>query len=497
VNDLIAVSRVYECLAACEVHRYRISHEPFNTFCLRLQRLQHALNELGDDEYWRPILQYLCRFRYLASATPSPFNDPGIFSPTTCGNIEELLSSRGPHLYPDFAVQTLALLDLHRDLAATIANPLLSAISERLTDVSTLLVRESGLVARTEHILASCGRAVRAVAPVRLKSLDCLTHLIVVGPARWYPEYVFTAPRARRIDLLQYTWMRDKPVNLTSFLVLPGKTPRRGPAIAPYQDETIDMIDADAVLPLVNWQQIVQTARETAEETQDDVDARLFILESGRAVFLEADEQATARTIDVNNEEQPVQRVAVTELTPGMFVLLRTSGGGDYVVPVADRILGTSAENVRTQQRQWKQRLRELAKTEGITAISRRLREHGSRIAGIVNVRNWMSERSIKTANYEDFAAIMAVIGEAQRAKDFWNSMCVIDRAHRKAGFHISKLLLKQVKATDLRELELQGTLEFTLPEEEGGSITAFRIEQIAPDLYRIPVTRIGHVFYT
>jgi hypothetical protein len=496
VNVLAAVERVYDCATSCELQRHRIKHDRFTAFCLGLQQLQNALGDLTEDGYWRPILRYLCRFRYLASATPAAFSDPEMFSPHTSNSIEEFLSSRGRYLYPNLAAQALALLNLHREIAATATtNPLLDAITERLTEASALLVRETGLLARTQRVLLGFSSSVRVLAPLHLNGLACVDHLIIVGPARWYPEYVFTAPRAQRIELLQYTWMRDRRIEPTSFIDMPATIKRR--SFLMYQDDGEEMIDSDAILPAVNWQQIVQTARTAVDPNQDEVDARIFVLDGGRAVFLEADEQATARIIDVNDEDQPVRRIGVTELTTGMFVLLRTSGGGDYIVPIADRILGANAETVRAQQRRWKQQLRELVRIEGVPVVARMLRDRGSRIASETNVRNWMAERSIKTAAYEDFVAIMEVIGEAARAKEYWNTMCVIDRAHRRAGFYISKLLLKQVKTGNLNELVQRGMLEFTLPDEEAGSIAAFRIEQVSPDIYRVPVTRIGHVFRT
>lgn len=495
MNDLAPIVSVYDCAATCELDRQRVRHEPFGTFCLRLQRFQTALGDAVGDGYWRPILQYLCRFRYLASATPSAFDDPALFSPQTCRDIRGLLTSQGRHLYPVLAAQALALLQLHQDVAATTTNPLLNAITERLTGASVVLVRETGLIARTQFNITGVRPPVHVVGPQYLKGFTCVDHLIVVGPARWYPEYVFTAPRARRIEVLHFSWMRDKRIEPTSFIATPAET-KHGPLLQ-SQDNNEEMIDPDAILPTVDWQQIVQTARTSADQNQDEVDVRLFSLNGGYAVFLEADEQATVRIIDPNSDEQPVQRMSVTELIPGTFVLLRTSGGGDYIVPIANRILGANSETVRAQQRHWKQQLRKLVGIEGVPAVARTLRDRGSRIASEINLRNWMAERSIKTAAREDFAAIMEVIGEGTHTTEYWNTMCLIDRAHRRAGFYISKLLLKQVKAANLSELDQRGTLEFTLPDEEGGSITAFRIEQIAPDIYRIPVTRIGHVLYT
>ena len=38
-----------------------------------------------------------------------------------------------------------------------------------------------------------------------------------------------------------------------------------------------------------------------------------------------------------------VRRTPVDELEPGMYLLLRTAGGGDYIAPLADRLMGQRA----------------------------------------------------------------------------------------------------------------------------------------------------------
>lgn len=493
MTDLLAIERLYKCAASCEVYRHRVHHESFATFCVGLQRFQHDLGEASEDGYWQPILRYLCRFRFRASATPIPFNDPSIFSPSVCANIEALLS-RGRYVYPDLAARALELTKLHQEIAAVPANPLLDAILDRLTEKTAVLVKEVALITPTERVFGS-SLSVRVLAPINMQGLICADHLIVVGPPRWYPHYVFSAPRSPRIDLLRYSWMRNGRVDYPGFVCDQSQSKRKSHFLC--EEDVAATIDPEAILPSLNWQHIVQTARAFAENGLDEVDARLFVLDGGNAVFLEADEEATARVINPRSDEQPVRRVPVTELTAGTYVLLRTSGGGDYVRPLADRFLGSQAKKARDLQQSWKMRLRQKVRDESALEVAIRLLDLGSRIANETNVRNWMSERSIKTAAYEDFVAIMQLIGEAPRAKECWDTMTIIDRAHRKAGFSISKLLLKQVKAANLQEIAQRGRLDFTLPDVEGGSITAFRIDQIAPDIYRIPVTRLGHIIQT
>src|SRR2546429_6140600 len=42
-----------------------------------------------------------------------------------------------------------------------------------------------------------------------------------------------------------------------------------------------------------------------------------------------------------------------------LFRSLRAGGGGDFIIPIADRILGAKAESRRRFQRLWKAKLRE------------------------------------------------------------------------------------------------------------------------------------------
>ena len=190
-------------------------------------------------------------------------------------------------------------------------------------------------------------------------------------------------------------------------------------------------------------------------EEEEYVSARLFQLEGEIVVPLDAAERAKATVLELTHEEDdPVQRIPVSRIEAGMFLLVRTGGGGEYIVLVADGVLGAHATRAREIQRDWKDRLRRKVRQNSLHQVVQQLKDYGSKRANDVNVRNWMSYTSIKTEDPEDFRAIMKLIGLADRCEDHWNTMELIDSAHRRAGHLIRQQLLEEVRKTDLQDLE-------------------------------------------
>ena len=221
-----------------------------------------------------------------------------------------------------------------------------------------------------------------------------------------------------------------------------------------------------------------------------------FQLEGEIVVPLDAAEGANATVLMLNEDEaDPVQRVPVNDIQPGMFLLVRTGGGGEYVVLVADRILGEHSDRAREVQRDWKDRLRRRVRQDGLPLVVRVLKDHGSRRANHANVRNWMSFRRIKTADPKDFQGIMRLIGLVDRFDDYWTTMTLIDRAHRSAGHLIRRQLLAAVRNADLRDLEKLGRMDFDLPGVEGVHLSAVRIQSVHPQTFEVDVAGLGHPF--
>jgi hypothetical protein len=144
-------------------------------------------------------------------------------------------------------------------------------------------------------------------------------------------------------------------------------------------------------------------------------------------------------------------------------------------------------------QEHWKGLLRRAVSTKGLLAVSIELLDYESRRANETNVRNWMSSRSIRPQDDEDFRAIMRLIGLEGKEQEYQDAAEQIESAHKKAGFYIREQLLTQVEKANLKELHKRGFLDFELPEADGGSLTAFRIEHISPEIFSIPISRTGH----
>jgi hypothetical protein len=221
-------------------------------------------------------------------------------------------------------------------------------------------------------------------------------------------------------------------------------------------------------------------------------------LEGDQVVFLEAEQGATALVLDLEEaEDHRLARVATSDLTAGMYVLLRAAGGGDYIIPVADAQLGAQAEQLRAMQREWKARLREVVRRSSLFEVSVRLLDLRSRRADETNLRRWIWERSIRPNDRADFDAIMALIGLEAHSEQYWRAMERIDRAHLKAGQVIRRELLTQVRQADLSRLEASGSMEFEIPGVVAGSLVACRVLMVSDNIVNVPSWQLGRPIAT
>ncbi len=180
------------------------------------------------------------------------------------------------------------------------------------------------------------------------------------------------------------------------------------------------------------------------------------------------------------DDQDRIDQVRVRDIGIGSAIVLRREGGGkDFIADVADALMGETAVELRTAQKRWKTVLREtVRKLGGVPNVEDTLRRRGIRAK---NVRYWMSPENIRTQSRDDFRILMNLIG-IEEPDILWQQMGRIDRAHRKAGARIRDMLLEEVRNADLSTLEGDGFMDFELPTEGAGTLTAFRVEGKAPD---------------
>lgn len=500
------VSNVYACSRQLSIVPHLISFPELGKFSLNLKRLMKRLGESLEDPYWAGFIRPLKRYQFDLSAAPWPAQGIQEYTRECQRNATEQLQ-RCHLMYPALVEPASELVATLNAIASCDHDPVLEELQTIASGVqdgqrAAIIITESRLVSiAREAITKSLAYAQWPVlVPRNVRRLDTYDWFVVIGSPSWYrrAKYIFSAPRASAIHVLCYDWMsiqwQPKPV-----LAAPVKGSSQARQIRIDYTPLVPGVSDEDVIPLMaDIDSVLQRAERESSSDRDyqRVDARLLVLEGDKGVFIEAEGDATVLVIDLNQgAEQRVRRIVYRNVEPGMYILLRTESGGDYIVPVADQILGNKAEELRERQQTWKARLRLAVREHGIDEMVEALRNHGSTVASYQNLRNWMQDRTIATSDPQDFLAIMKVVGLLDEAQSNWDSMRTIRQAHQKAGRKIRRQLVEQVSKSDLVELERIGLMEFTLDEKTGGSLTAYRIKSMAERTVEVLPHRIDTPF--
>ena len=363
-------------------------------------------------------------------------------------------------------------------------------------------------LARTANL-----RNARVVSPSQLCGRHLCKTLAAIGPCGWFPEHVFSAPRAAAIHVISPRWIRDSwkpgPIflhnsdksgsrNLNHRI---GAMPRVGGETRPENHTSTDLLPIDLLPPMPTFDGNGRPFAGQSGGGEETVPARLCHLSGQRVVFVAADDGSSSLIIDTSEMgNTTVRRVPVGELEPGHYLLLRTSGGGDFIAPLADRIMGDLAEKRRSEQLEWKQRLisaaterfGQVGRWDLAARVSAKLQSQALSRVRPANVHYWMSSKCIRPRKIEDFVAILTFAGLRERSQKLWSAMGDIDRAHRQAGHAIRRMLLHKIAATSLEPLERDGEMVFELGGEDGGTLSAFEITAIAAEDYEVPADQIG-----
>lgn len=493
---------LYAVARDAQVKRHRVVHPALSELAIAIGRLRGALREELEDPFWIDVIRYLRVFMFVISGTPLPLNDPALgLGPM----VDRLLDRVGPieDTHPPYAAFVRETIDrmimVGRSGDDQLGDAIRAELKDTRGDVLVLLRKAARVAAVQERLTVSAGARIHVGTSQLLAQEEVYQRIVAVGPSRWFME-ALGAPRAPLVDLFRFSWVRDQSTP-APLLVGSRSRPRglngTGPQVEEERSEADDLPE-DFLEPRVAWSQIHERVLKAASEegqASEEVEARLFLLADSHAVYVEAEEGAKSYVLDPTAElDERVVLLPADELTAGMFLILRTEGADDRTA-LADRIMGARANVLRERQRMWKERLREQIRASGPDAVVRRLREAGSARASRANLRNWAASRSIRTRDYVDFLAIMRVIDQESEAPGIWEEMASIASAHRQAGQHVRAVLIRRMEKADLTGLDAEGRVDFEAPDLGGGTLTVFRVEEVAPEPLLIPENRVDRPF--
>ena len=498
---------IFSCQSETKVKVHSISSPNLQIFNRNVSQFFKTLGEDGQDDYWSPIVREIKRFRFDLSAAPLSQKEI-----TTKGEaLHKLLRSKVAQSKLVYSPEQSEMLSQLAGQANQLANireqslldSLIQLVNTKGKDEAAIAICEPRLISEVEEAIRVTQNlyGIEIVSPVNLREAKCFSRLIIFGSPLWFPEFVFSSPRAKEIHVIKHKWISGKwepELVLLSPYKFTGSR-NRGLTI---DDEPADLgeLILEDFLPSIDIKEIQDKATEQLINLVNDEDeiviARLFLLENDWAVFLEADDSSSVDVIDLDEEvTKRVRRVQVREIQPGIYILLRTEGGGNYIVPVADRLMGKFKEMARSEQKKWKVLLREQVKDKGEKEVISELRRLGSSRATEGNLAHWISLRGIKTEHFEDFRAIMRLIGLEKEAQKLWETMNEIRKAHSRAGFKIREMLLDQVNKCDLEKLRRHGIMEFELVDQGAGSLSAFRVKEVSRETTEVIQWRVGEPF--
>jgi hypothetical protein len=421
-------------------------------------------------------------------------------------------------LYPGSHTALASLLQKLESLSAETGSPFIAPLESlhgQSGGLSVLLRNPRFNQAVAEFFTSSSTLQNATVISARqLQKAQMCDVLVAIGSCMWFPDYVFSAPRAAQIHVVSFRWIRDPwkpgPVflhgadssagkNLEHYV---GALPQLRSQTPPRVKTMPYLRPMDLLPPLPHFGTAGSRIAGGQPHINDDtILARLCHMSGNRAVFVSFDEGASSLVIDTKETGNSIlRRVPADELEPELYLLLRTSGGGDFIAPLANRILGSLAAERRSQQAEWKDRLVTAAQNRFGTLTRREL---AARLASDLRMLNlsevrpanvfyWMSSKCIHPRNEEAFAAILAFAGLADRTQELWAAMGEIYRAHKRAGQVIRKMLLHKILTSSLMPLERDGEMTFDLGEKDGGTISAFQIMGISNEEFEIPADHIG-----
>jgi hypothetical protein len=485
-------AELYETAAALTVDRVCVEDAGLRSFSLGLQRFLGQLGADADDPYWKPVLARLRRARWELATVPLPLAHASLGLRDSAHFVAGCLRTC-ESVFPAHAEAAIELERALADISERESDPLGAAAAE-LCKVfgSTVVILRDGRHAGAveERFAAAPNVTVRAPAELDASS-RVYDRAVAIGPSSWFPRPVFAAPRAREIYVVQFDWLRDPPMDVA---ILPH--PEAGEQASwrgmPGYDGARPgggSMPAGELLPVTDWVAIAAgTGARSGQDAgrPDTVNAYLFLLASEQAIYVEADERSRAYIVELGTSKE-LHMVPTRSILPGTYMVTRVGGDGDYIPAIADSLLGEDAGRLRREQERWTAGLQQLVASMGMQAVAARLRAEGSPRANSGNVRRWASGDSIRTENYEDFLAIMRVIGLGEEAARVWQDMDLIDQAHLRAGQRVRALLNREIMKADTGELQRQGWQDYDVEEIEGeGALRVARVEARDPDLVRV-----------
>ncbi|EIJ78322.1 hypothetical protein PB1_12199 [Bacillus methanolicus PB1] len=507
MNSFQAVNTIYEIANKYELHFHRLQHYSLRNFSTALYHLEKAISrsQLSHDLLLGDLISNFRKYRFYVVASLISFDNYNTFLDK---NKLEQLYNRCRLLFPNILDELENCYMAFESLIKSDENPVLHYIKENIdTRLYTgVILKATSDYEATKQLIESLSvqSQCKLIGSQVLKTNTFFEQLIVIGPSRWFPNFIYNSPHAPKIHTVTYKWLERK---FQEESYLEGETTKStifsGRCVTyhdPFfqRDELEEVIFDTNIEKTVDYSHLEQEIKAKKQKNENDekdiVAARLVILSGNKGIFFEDVSLKNIFSIYSDSDGFTIGRTSINEIEPNSYVLVRTGTKQDLIRTKADEIIGISAQTYRKFHMRWKNRLKKIVQRNGIGSVHLALKKLGVKNPTEANIRNWMSEDNIMPASETDFKAILEFVKLGEDESKHIKVAKLLRRAHQEAGSLIRKKLIEEIKNTDLSSLELRGEHVFNLPDEKGVAFTAYRVEHISEQNYYIPSDELKEV---
>ena len=203
---------VYGNASRCEIVRHWVDHPMLADVSRLLRGLVQSLGDEAADEYWRQTLGPVRKLAFSFCSVPLPFERVAVAAAIDWGKVHR--QTRLCHqTFPDSQESLANLVQMLERLSVEKSSPLVGPLEDlhRQGGSLSVMIRNPRMNQSTSAYFADNPslRNARVVSAAQFRGAHMCDVLAVIGPCGWFPEYVFSAPRAATIHVISYRWIRD------------------------------------------------------------------------------------------------------------------------------------------------------------------------------------------------------------------------------------------------------------------------------------------------
>lgn len=395
---------------------------------------------------------------------------------TECARLDAAVDVQSRGTFAELGASARSVLDAD----AVLGTELLQAILE--LDVSKVVV------------VGASGPAVAGIASwlnqyeVRVQSAHQLhregvlyEQAFAVGPPRFLPRSLATAPLSEGLSYYLPTWFGDRslpssaltgiaecPVRLTTRIYAAGDLA----APAPAPDSALAEED---LTPTTVW--IPPDATSSRSPGSGEVEARRVLLSGGFAILLDDGEWIRGIVPSLPGGDR-VTNVEISAVRPGTYLLLREGATEQQTLyDAAIRLMGPQAAAAKLSQERWKTALQARLDALGTAEVRKQLKARS--VKTLRQIKSWTSPTLIRPHSNNDFALLLDWLGIPHNPA--YPLAAELRKSRGQASSRIADQLERAVEAADMGALERDGHLRFKAEGNGFRSWIATRVLLISP----------------